>query len=77
MTEFDLKRHKANKAILRELDEFMFNNPSLRFSQVLIHLGITNEFEAEGIDHEYKFEVIDWNEEPFDQLNRIQINKHI
>ena len=77
MNNIDLRRYKSNKAILKELGEYLDTHPEIRFSQAIINLGITQIFEAEGDDYEYRFEIIDYYEEPVDQLNRIRINKYI
>lgn len=72
-----LRTKKINNNILKEIRNHLDNNDGLTFNQALIQLGLTCIFEAEGDNYEYKFEVIDWDEDPEDQLNRIQINKHL
>ena len=74
MTE--LRRYKNSKRALAEINDYIDRYPHLTLSQVLINLGVTCEWSAEGDGYEYKFEIVDWTEDPSDQLNRININKH-
>lgn len=72
-----VKLKMMSKEILKEIEKYLDLNPDLTFNQALIHLGITNEFQSEGDGYEYRFEIIDYNEKPEEQLRRIKINKYI
>ena len=65
---------QANDKLLQLIVSYLDTHPGYTLSQALINLSITNQWDMENEEGEWEFEIIDWNEDPKDQLKRAMIN---
>lgn len=80
MNEASLKRYSkeemrqvANRKMLWEIRRMIERNPGMRFTQLLINMGIVEEKTVEG----KRITECDWNEESVDTLEKVWKNPFI
>ena len=68
-----MTRQEANKAILELLEKYIDKEPTMRFNQILVATGLTQN--TYDFDTGNRYNHVDFYEEPQDTLPRLRLPK--